>query len=341
LVSYVDFMAHVIFLSYSTKDKDAAEAVCAALEGRGIGVWMAPRDILPGLSWASAIVDGIDSARAAVLVFSSAANNSQQIEREVQHAIDKGLTVVPFRIEDVKPREALAYCIGAVQWLDALAPPMEAHYDQLSKVVRQIASLPPPSPLPSPPPGESRPAPTPDRSPKPEPTHSPPPSSPSRKWLPIMAAAAGLLVVFGFFAARYVQSPPVVDTVIRTPPAEQPTPPVKPGGNGTAASNTQPSNTNSGFAIVFGADVTPEAAMDEIRKAKRPPINAHPVLYKKGKYWNSVTNLKMRSEADAQLSNFKAIWPTAFIVDLSSWCPTPRSISSETPEMAEQLDCGS
>ena len=110
---------------------------------------MAPRDILPGLSWASAIVDGIDSARAAVLVFSSAANNSQQIEREVQHAIDKGLTVVPFRIEDVKPREALAYCIGAVQWLDALAPPMEASYDQLSKVVRQIASLPPPSPLPS------------------------------------------------------------------------------------------------------------------------------------------------------------------------------------------------
>lgn len=132
-------MGHDVFLSYSTKDQQAAEAVCATLERRGVGVWMAPRDILPGLSWASSIVDAIDNARVAVLVYSRAANNSPQIEREVQRAIDKGLTVVPFRIEDVKPSEALAYCIGAVQWLDALMPPMEAHYDRLSNVVRQIA----------------------------------------------------------------------------------------------------------------------------------------------------------------------------------------------------------
>jgi hypothetical protein len=136
-------MAHDVFLSYSTKDKSAAEAVCAALERSGIGVWMAPRDIAPGVSWASSIVEAIDNARTVVLIFSSAANDSPQIEREVQHALEKNLRVVPFRVEDVKPREGLAYCIGAVQWLDAFAPPIDGHYEALSKVVRKIAPLQP------------------------------------------------------------------------------------------------------------------------------------------------------------------------------------------------------
>src|SRR5574337_1469090 len=161
-------MAHDVFLSYTSKDKAAAEAVCAALEGRGVAVWMAPRDIPPGASWAGSIVEAIDGARAIVLVFSSAANESGQIEREVQRALDKNLRIIPFRIEDVKPKEALAYCIGAVQWLDAFAPPIEPHYEALAKVVRRTVTGPldpdapraapaAPAPQPAPAPGPAPP----------------------------------------------------------------------------------------------------------------------------------------------------------------------------------------
>ena len=52
-------MAHDVFISYSSKDKAVADAVCAGLEGRGIACWMAPRDIVPGVDWGAAIIDAI------------------------------------------------------------------------------------------------------------------------------------------------------------------------------------------------------------------------------------------------------------------------------------------
>jgi hypothetical protein len=151
-------MGHDVFLSYSTKDKTAAEAVCVALERRGDGVWMAPRDIPPGSSYAASIVEAIDSARVLVLVFSAAANGSQDVEREVQRADSKRLKIVPFRIEDVEPKASLAYFLPSRQYLNAFMPPMEARYDELSEVVRKVAPAAQPSPMPSgdvkpPPPG--------------------------------------------------------------------------------------------------------------------------------------------------------------------------------------------
>ena len=43
---------HAVFLSYSSHDQRVADAVCSALEGRGVRCWMAPRDIRPGADWA-------------------------------------------------------------------------------------------------------------------------------------------------------------------------------------------------------------------------------------------------------------------------------------------------
>ncbi|MGO9237975.1 MAG: toll/interleukin-1 receptor domain-containing protein [Methylocella sp.] len=56
-------MAHDVFLSYSSKEKYAADAACAVLERNGIRVWMAPRDILPGLGWGTSIIEAINNAR--------------------------------------------------------------------------------------------------------------------------------------------------------------------------------------------------------------------------------------------------------------------------------------
>ncbi len=37
-------MAHDVFISHSSKNKPAADAVCHALEGDGVRCWIAPRD---------------------------------------------------------------------------------------------------------------------------------------------------------------------------------------------------------------------------------------------------------------------------------------------------------
>ncbi len=105
-------MAHDVFVSYSHHDKPEADAVCAALEANGIRCWIAPRDIIPGQDWGAAIVDAIQSSRVMVLVFSSHANTSPQIRREVQLAVDAETVLIPFRIEDVAPAQSLKTSLG-------------------------------------------------------------------------------------------------------------------------------------------------------------------------------------------------------------------------------------
>jgi hypothetical protein len=134
-------MAHEAFVSYSHHDKPQADAVCATLESKGIRCWIAPRDVIPGQEWGAAIVDAIRSSRVMVLVFSSHANSSPQIRREVQLAVSAETVLIPFRIEDVAPAQSLEYFLGTPHWLDALTPPLEAHLERLTAAVMSFLAL--------------------------------------------------------------------------------------------------------------------------------------------------------------------------------------------------------
>jgi TIR domain-containing protein/Sel1 repeat-containing protein len=128
-------MAHDVFISHSSKDKAAADAVCAILEQRKIRCWIAPRDITPGKEWGEAIIDAISASRMMILIFSANANDSPQIRREVERAVNKEVVIVPLRIEDVAPTKSLEYFIGSVHWLDALSLPLDNHLEKLAGVV--------------------------------------------------------------------------------------------------------------------------------------------------------------------------------------------------------------
>jgi len=147
-------MAHDVFISYSSKDKPTADATCAVLEQHGIRCWMAPRDITPGADWGESIVEALHSSRALVLVFSQHANLSPQIKREVERAVNKGLPVIPLRIENVMPAKSLEYFLSTPHWLDAFTPPLEQHLNYLADVIRHILdgqpAPEPPKPIPGP-----------------------------------------------------------------------------------------------------------------------------------------------------------------------------------------------
>ena len=125
-----------VFISYSHVDKATADATCATLEQAGIRCWIAPRDIMPGDEWGAAIVKAIDHCRAMVLIFSSSANNSKQIRREVERAVNSGVPIIPVRIENVAPTEAMAYFMSTVHWLDAMTAPLENHLRRLAKSIK-------------------------------------------------------------------------------------------------------------------------------------------------------------------------------------------------------------
>lgn len=135
-------MPQSVFLSYSHVDQEIAESVCARLEARGIGCWIAPRDILPGADWGASIIDAIDGARVMVLVFSAASNQSRQVRREVERAVAKAVPIIPFKIQQVPLGKTLEYFLATTHWLDASAPPLSGHVDHLADGVAALLAAP-------------------------------------------------------------------------------------------------------------------------------------------------------------------------------------------------------
>lgn len=135
-------MAGEVFVSYSQSDRDCALELVAYAESQGISCWIAPRDISPSADWASEIIDAISAARVMVLVFSASSNHSPQVRREVERAVHKQLSILPFRLEDVLPERSLEFFLSTQHWLDAFPPPREAHYRALCAHLHTILGSP-------------------------------------------------------------------------------------------------------------------------------------------------------------------------------------------------------
>ena len=93
--------------------------MCKALEQRGTECWISSRDVAPGENYQESIVRALRGARAMVLVFSDAANNSDEIKKELSLASRYHVPVVALRIADVEPSDAFAYELSTRQWIDA------------------------------------------------------------------------------------------------------------------------------------------------------------------------------------------------------------------------------
>jgi TIR domain len=144
-------MAGGIFISYSQSDRECAFELVGQLEGQGIQCWIAPRDIAPSADWAAEIMDAISAARVMILVFSASSNVSPQVRREVERAVHKQLSILPFRIEDVLPSKSLEFFLSTQHWLDAFPPPRDAHYARLCSYLKaQLNSEPGPASAPAP-----------------------------------------------------------------------------------------------------------------------------------------------------------------------------------------------
>ena len=109
-----------VFISYASKDKKIAEEVCSYLEQNDITCWIAPRNILPGTEYGEAIMNGIESCRIMVLIFSESSNASQHVLREVERAVSKNLPIIAYKISNTNPCKSMEYFLFANQWLDAI-----------------------------------------------------------------------------------------------------------------------------------------------------------------------------------------------------------------------------
>jgi len=116
----------IAFISYSSKDKNIADNLCAKLEQNGIKVWYAPRDVKG--TYAEAITKAIDSARYFVVILSQNSVMSEHVLNEIDLAfqnISEGIKFKPLRIDNAMFTPSFKYYLSRQHWMDATVPPLE------------------------------------------------------------------------------------------------------------------------------------------------------------------------------------------------------------------------
>jgi TIR domain len=133
---------HTIFISYSSKDKATAAALCAHLEKAQLKCWMAPRDIAPGKDYAASIIEAINQSAIMILVFSQHSNDSDHVLNEVERAFNKKITIIPFRITDTIPSASMEYFLSLKHWLDAFENKPSQYFKEVQKICNELLDNP-------------------------------------------------------------------------------------------------------------------------------------------------------------------------------------------------------
>lgn len=134
-------MEHLVYISYSTKDAEVTKKIVKYLESAGIKCWIAPRDILPGIDWAKAIIDGIVNSKLMLLIFSKNSNESPQVLREVERAVNRQIPILPFRIEEAPMSGSMEYFISSHHWFDAFDKPLDTYLDDLAVKIGKVLGI--------------------------------------------------------------------------------------------------------------------------------------------------------------------------------------------------------
>lgn len=108
-------MGKYVFISYSTKNQEDANAVRYYLEKNGVDTWMAPYDIPPGDTYARIINQAIKNCSCCVLILSNASQQSIWVPREIERVINYHKILIPISIENVILNDEFEFYISTNQ----------------------------------------------------------------------------------------------------------------------------------------------------------------------------------------------------------------------------------
>jgi len=78
------------------------------------------------------------------------------------------------------------------------------------------------------------------------------------------------------------------------------------------------------WGIVFGGDTSEDAARDEIKRAQTKNVSSLAIYFRQGSY-RSVAMFGNKEEATRALGSLRGINAGAYVVELTTWCPSPKS----------------
>ena len=124
-------MEKQIFISYSSPDKEIAFSVVSYLESQNVPCFIAPRDVDPGMPYASNLMHAIDKCSAIVLIASGAMNNSEHVLNEIDVIVNKKKNLIPFFVEEFEMNDDFRYYLGRTQRILAYPGMVSSYYNKL------------------------------------------------------------------------------------------------------------------------------------------------------------------------------------------------------------------
>lgn len=134
-------MGHDVLISYSSKDDKWANAICNRLEANNIRVWVAPRDIVAGRSYAAEINRAIRETKCVVLIFNKNSYSSQWVRKEVERAVNSNKIIIPFRIDNVSLDDEWDLYISSAHWLDVMNKEKEEAIGELLGCIKKLLCI--------------------------------------------------------------------------------------------------------------------------------------------------------------------------------------------------------
>lgn len=161
-----------VFVSHGSENRDEAQELAAFLEARGVRIWIAPRDVRPGMDYSEQLQQAIEQAAAFVVLVTDHSNKSPYVRAETEMAFSTEKPIFPIRMSDIKPASGLALFLKIRHWTDAFGRDRDANLDRLARELQTVSGAEvqegaPPPPMAAPPP--SPPPPPPPHSPQPQP----------------------------------------------------------------------------------------------------------------------------------------------------------------------------
>lgn len=128
-----------VFISYAKENLSVAMALTNYLEKQGVNCWTAYKNIPPGGDYAVEIPKAINNVSAVIVIFSSDAQHSLFVRKEVDYALSQKpvIPIIPFLIENIEPNESYRWLFSNVQWLNAFPGKPERFFPLLSDSIQK------------------------------------------------------------------------------------------------------------------------------------------------------------------------------------------------------------
>ena len=123
-----------VFISYSSKEYDKANALKQVLEANEISCWMAPQSIPSGSDYSREIPKAIKSCEIFLLILSEASQVSRWVPKELDNAINEGKIIIPFHTDESNLTEGFNFMLSNVQRIEAFSRLSDAYKQLIDQI---------------------------------------------------------------------------------------------------------------------------------------------------------------------------------------------------------------